>query len=65
MGRKKTNKEEMIGFNIEADAKIAFEKHCRENYTSMSQKLYAFVHQTIKHSGKKIDLTEYRERKKN
>lgn len=54
-----------IRFRIEDDIKKEFDRICRENHTRMSQKLYAFVHQTVKHSGKRIDLSEYRERKLN
>lgn len=59
------NKLDSITFRIEEDTKIKFDEICRENYTTISQKLYAFVHQTVKHSGKRINLSEYRERKLN
>ena len=56
-------KDKIITFKIEEEAKKAFEDICKGNYTTVSQKLYAFVHQSIKHSGGKISLTEFRENK--
>lgn len=41
-------KDKLITFKIEEEAKIKFEKLCKNNYTTISQALYTFVHQKIK-----------------
>lgn len=59
----KTNKTQQIKCRVEPEIKEAFEKHCRDNFTTASQVLYTFINTTLKHSGRKISLSEYREMK--
>lgn len=56
-------KNKVITFKIEGETKELFEKFCTENYTTPSQKLYAFVHSSVKHSGKKLTLKDLLDRK--
>lgn len=44
-----TEEKVIIGFKIEPDIKEQFDEICRKQfYTKMSQKLYEFVHKTVK-----------------
>ena len=57
-------KTELIRFRVEPEIKKAFDEFCKNNYTTSSQKLYSFVHQSVKYSGKKLSLNEFKEFKK-
>ena len=48
-----------ISFKIEPEASEAFEKLCKDSFTTKSSMLYAFVHTKIKQSeGNKIILSK-------
>jgi antitoxin component of RelBE/YafQ-DinJ toxin-antitoxin module len=46
------SKDKLISFKIEEETKESFERICKENFTTVSQTLYKFVHKEIKQESK-------------